>query len=60
MTAIEVTESTASVLREQAARAGLSVDGYVLRLAVMESARQSAEVLDEAFWADAEAERLAD
>jgi hypothetical protein len=45
------------VVRDQAARAGLSIDAYILRLAVMESARQHAAMLDEAFYA--EAERLA-
>lgn len=59
MTSIEVADATASVVREQAGRAGLSVDAYILRLAVMESARQSAGMLDENFYADAEAERLA-
>lgn len=59
MTSIEVQDTTASVVRAQAARAGLSVDAYILRLAVMESARQHAEVLGESFYADAEAERLA-
>jgi hypothetical protein len=59
MTSIEVAETTAAVVRDQAARAGLSIDAYILRLAVMESARQHAAMLDEAFYADAEAERLA-
>lgn len=59
MTSIEVADATAAVVRAEAARAGLSVDAYILRLAVMESARRSAEMLDERFYADAEAERLA-
>ncbi len=59
MTSIEVGEATAAAVREQAARAGLTVDAYILRLAVMESARQSARTLGEEFYADAEAERLA-
>src|SRR5262249_37760052 len=59
MTSIEVTDATAAVVRDQAARAGVSVDAYIWRLALIESARQHGSVLDEAFYADAEAERLA-
>ena len=59
MTSIEVADATAAVLRSQAAKAGVSVDAYILRLAVIESVHQHAEVLDEQFYADAEAERLA-
>ena len=59
MTSIEVADATAAVLRSQAAKAGVSVDSYILRLAVIESVHQHAEVLDEQFYADAEAERLA-
>lgn len=59
MTSIEVADTTASMVREQAHRAGLSVDAYILRLAVMDSACRHAQVLDETFYADAEAERLA-
>lgn len=59
MTSIEVADATAAVLREQAARAGLSLDAFLRRLALVESTRQHARVLDESFYADAEAERLA-
>lgn len=59
MTSIEVADATAAVLREQAARAGLSLDAFLRRLALIESARRHAHVLDESFYADAEAERLA-
>ena len=59
MTSIEVGNATAAVVREQAAREGLSVDAYIRRLALAESMRQHTAVLDEAFYADAEAERLA-
>lgn len=59
MTRLHVADTTAAAVRDQAAAAGLSVDAYILRLAVMESARQSARMLDETFYADAEAERLA-
>ena len=59
MTSIEVADATATVLRQEAARAGLSIDAYIRRLAAMESARQHAAVLDEDFYAEAEAERLA-
>jgi len=59
MTSIEVTDATAAVVCDQAARAGVSVDAYIWRLALMESARQHASVLNESFYADAEAERLA-
>ena len=59
MASIEVADVTAAVVRDQAARAGLSVDAYIRRLALVESARQHASVLDEGFYEDAEAERLA-
>lgn len=59
MTSIEVAETTAAVVRDQAARAGLSIDAYIRRLALVESVRLHAAVLDESFYADAEAERLA-
>lgn len=59
MSSIEVAETTAAVVREQAARAGLSVDAYIRRLALVESARQHASVLDQGFYEAAEAERLA-
>ena len=59
MTSIEVSDATAAVVRTQAARAGVSVDAYLGRLALIESARQHARVLDEGFYAAAEAERLA-
>ena len=59
MGSIEFTDLAAAALRDQAARVGLSVERYVLRLAVMDSARQSSRMLDETFYADAEAERLA-
>ena len=59
VTSIEVADVTAAVVRAQAARAGLSVDAYIWRLALIESARQHARVLDEDFYAAAEAERLA-
>lgn len=58
MSSIEVADTTAAVLREQAARAGVSVDAYIRRLALIESARQHATVLDEGFYEAAEAERL--
>lgn len=59
MTSIEVADTTAAVVRAQAARAGLSVDAYIRRLALAESVRLHAVVLDEVFYLDAEAERLA-
>lgn len=59
MTSIEVADATAAVVRAQADRAGLSVDAYIRRLALVESTRQHASVLDEGFYEDAEAERLA-
>ena len=59
MTSIEVADATAALLRSQAARAGVSVDAYIRRLALLESVRRHADVLDEQFYADAEAERLA-
>jgi hypothetical protein len=59
MTSLEVAAGTAAILRSQAAKAGVSVDAYILRLAVIESVHQHAEALGEAFYADAEAERLA-
>lgn len=59
MTSIEVADTTAAVVCAQAARAGLSVDAYIRRLAVADSVRLHAAVLDESFYADAEAERLA-
>lgn len=59
MTSIEVADATAAVVRDQAARAGLSVDAYIRRLALIESARQHASVLDASFYEAAEAERLA-
>ncbi|MDQ2707640.1 MAG: hypothetical protein M3Z25_08395 [Actinomycetota bacterium] len=61
MTSIEVAETTAAVVRDQAARVGLSIDAYIGRLALVESVRLHAAVLDESFYADAdaEAERLA-
>lgn len=60
MTSIEVAETTAAAVREQAARAGLSIDAYIRRLVLAESARQHASMLDEGFYQAAEAERLAD
>jgi hypothetical protein len=59
MTSLEVADTTASLLRAQAARAGLSIDAYIRRLALVESVRLHTAVLDEAFYADAEAERFA-
>jgi len=59
MTGIEIADATAAVLRSQAAKAGVSVDTYILRLAVIESVHRHAQVLDEQFYAHAEAERLA-
>jgi hypothetical protein len=59
VTSIEVSDATAAVVRTQAARAGVSVDAYLWRLALIESVRQHARVLDEGFYAAAEAERLA-
>lgn len=59
VTSIEVTAATAAVVRDQAARAGVSVDAYIRRLALLESVRQHAGVLDEGFYQAAEAERLA-
>jgi hypothetical protein len=59
MTSIEVADATAAFLRSQAARAGVSVDAYIRRLAVVESLQRHDEVLDEQFYADADAERLA-
>lgn len=59
MTSIEVADATAAVLHDQARRAGLTVDAYIQRLALLDSLAQHAAVLDEQFYADAEAERLA-
>lgn len=59
MATIEVSDAAAAGLRDQAARAGVSVERHILRLAVMDSARESSQMLDETFYADAEAERLA-
>jgi len=59
VTSIEVSDATATVVRTQAARAGVSVDAYLWRLALIESVRQHARVLGEDFYAAAEAERLA-
>jgi hypothetical protein len=61
MTSIEVADATVALLRSQAAKAGVSVDAYIRHLALVESVRRHADVLDEKFYADAdaEAERLA-
>lgn len=59
MTSIEVAEATAAALRAQAARAGVTLDVYLRRLAVFESVRLHNEVLGEQYYEDAEAERLA-
>lgn len=52
-------DATAAVLRDQAARAGLTVDAYIQRLALLDSLAQHTSVLDEQYYADADAERLA-
>lgn len=58
MTSIEVADATAAALRSQAARAGISLEAYVRRLAVFDSVRLHNEVLGETYHEDAEAERL--
>ena len=58
MLSVEVAEGTAAVVLDQARRAGLSVDEYIRRL-LLDSLAQHASVIDERYYLDAEAERLA-
>lgn len=58
MSRLDVSDSTADIVRVLAGLAGVSVDAYVRRLVVAESARLHAAVLNEAFYAAAETERL--
>ena len=59
MTSIEIADSTAAALHGQARRAGLSLDAYLQRLALLDLLAQHSTSLDEQFYLDAEAERLA-
>lgn len=59
VTSIEVADATAAVLRDQATRAGLTLDAYLRRLALLDSLAQHSAVLDEQYYVDAENERLA-
>ena len=59
MTSIEVAEATAAVVHDQARRSGLSPDEYIQRLALLDSLAQHGAVIDERYYLDAEAERLA-
>lgn len=59
VTSIEVADATAAVLRDQATRAGLTLDAYLRRLALLDSLAQHTAVIDEQYYIDAENERLA-